>query len=73
MRQPVTQRQMHTLAMSAFKKRSDVGMKQALKDRLLESANPFQSEQKRRPKRGIVLALAIGGLLLGSFVYFNFL
>ena len=69
----VTQREMHYLAMSAFRKRSDVGLKQALKDRLLESANPFQSEQKRPPKRGIVLALAIGGLLFGGFVYFNFL
>ena len=73
MRQPVTQPQMHKLAMSAFRKSSDVGMKQALKDRLLESANPFQSEQKRRPKRGVVLAVAISGLLFGSFVYFNFL
>ena len=73
MRQPVTQRQMHKLAMSAFRKSSDVGMKQALKDRLLESANPFQSEQKRRPKRGVVLAVAISGLLFGSLVYFNFL
>jgi len=73
MRQPVTQQQMHKLAMSAFRKSSDVGMKQALKDRLLESGNPFQSEQKRRPKRGVVLALTISGLLFGSLVYFNFL
>ena len=73
MRQPITQRQMHKLAMSAFKKRSDVGLKQALKDKLLESANPFESEQKGRPKRGVVLALTISGLLFGSLVYFNFL
>jgi hypothetical protein len=73
MGQPVTQRQMHKLAMSAFRKRSDVGLKQGLKDRLLESANPFQSEPKRRPKRGVVLAVAISGLLFGGFVYFNFL
>jgi hypothetical protein len=72
MRQPVTRRQMYKLAMSAFRRRSDVGMKQALKDRLLESANPFQSEQKRWPKRGVVLAVAISGLLFGSFVYFSF-
>jgi len=73
MRQPLTQRQMHKLAMSAFRKRSDVGMKRALKDRLLESDNPFRSEQKRRLRRGVVLALTIGGLLFGGFVYFNFL
>lgn len=73
MRQPITQRQMHKLAMSAFKNRSDVGTKQALKDKLLESANPFQPEQKRQPKRGAVLVVAIGGLLFGSLVYFNFL
>ena len=73
MRQPVTQRQMHKLAMTAFRRGSDVGLKQALKDRLLEPANPFQSEQKRRPKRGVVLAVAISGLLFGSLVYFNFL
>jgi len=64
---------MHKLAMSAFRKRSDVGMKRALKDRLLESDNPFRSEQKRRLRRGVVLALTIGGLLFGGFVYFNFL
>ena len=73
MRQLISQRQMHQLAMSAFRKRTDVGMKQALKDRVLESANPFQSGQKRWPKRGVVLALTISGLVLGSFVYFNFL
>ena len=73
MRQPVTQRQMHKLAMTAFRKGSDVGLKEALKDQLLEPANPFQSEQKRRPKRGVVLALAISGLLFGCLVYFNFL
>ena len=72
MRGLVTQTEMHERSMSAFRKRSDVGMRQAVKNIMLEPANPFQREEKRRPARGFVLFLLIAGIMIGCFVYFNF-
>jgi hypothetical protein len=73
MRDLVSQKEMHERALSAFRQRIDVGLRNALANTALEPPNPFQPEEKRRPARGFVLALLIGGVVIGSFVYFNFL
>lgn len=58
--------------MLAFRKRIDIGLGNGIASSLLEPPNPFQPEERRRPKRGFVLLLLVGGLFLGNFVYFNF-
>ena len=68
----VTQKEMHERAMLAFRKRGDVGLRQAVKNIMLEPANPFQAEEKRRPAHGFVLFLLIAAIMIGCFVYFNF-
>ena len=72
MKRLVTQKEMHERAMSAFRKSSDVGLRHAVKNILLEPANPFQPEERRRPAHGFLLFLFISGIVIGCFVYFNF-
>jgi len=72
MRELVSQQEMHERAMLAFRKRIDIGLGNGIASSLLEPPNPFQPEERRRPKRGFVLLLLVGGLFLGNFVYFNF-
>ena len=64
---------MHKRMRVAFRKRIDIGLTNAIANAVQEPPNPFQPEEKRRPKRGFVIAVVIGGMILGSFVYFNFL
>ena len=72
MRGPVTQKEMHERAVLAFRKRSDVGLRQAVKNIILKPGNPFQRQEKRRPARGFVLFLLIAAIMISCFVYFNF-
>lgn len=73
MRDRTSQKEMHECALSAFRKRIDIGLRNTLANTVLESPNPFQPKEKRRPARRFVLALLIGGMMIASFVYFNFL
>ena len=73
MRSRLSQTEMHERVMVAFRKRIDIGLMNAITNSVQEPPNPFQPEEKRRPKRGFVIAVVIGGMILGSFVYFNFL
>ena len=51
--------------------RSDVGVGKAVRDGVLEPANPFEPKATRLPRRWFVLLGLLGGLLVCSFVYFN--
>lgn len=57
----------------AFRKRIDIGLMNGIANSVLEPRNPFQRTEKRRPKKGFALFLLLGGFLVGSFLYFNFI
>ncbi|MCI0622301.1 MAG: hypothetical protein L0387_11650 [Acidobacteria bacterium] len=73
MRELVSQQEMHERAMLAFRKRIDIGLGNGIASSLLEPPNPFQPEERRRPKRGFVLFLLMSVLIVGTFVYFSVL
>jgi len=51
--------------------RSDVGVGKAVRDAVLEPANPFDHQAARLPRRWFVLFALLAGTLLGCFAYFN--
>ena len=51
--------------------RSDVGVGKAVRDGMLEPANPFEPKATRLPRRWFVLCALLAGTLLGCFAYFN--
>ena len=68
----MSQKEMHERVMAAFRSRTDIGLFSAVANSVLEPPNPFQPKEKRRPRRGFILYLLLGGFFLGTFVYFNF-
>ena len=51
--------------------RSDVGVGKAVRDAVLEPANPFDPKAARLHRRWFVLFALLAGTLLGCFAYFN--
>ncbi len=71
MANPVTAKEVLTTLRHNLRSRSDVGLGNAVADRLLEPPNPFEPGLVRRPQRRFVLLCIISVAALGSFVYFN--
>ena len=72
MMRQITPEQMHELAMHAFHKRRDIGLRNAVAKALLEPANPFQPGERRRISRGAGAVLLLAGMALAGFAYFSF-
>ena len=51
--------------------RSDVGVGKAVRDAVLEPANPFDPKAARPPRRWFVLFSLLTAMALGFFLYFN--
>jgi hypothetical protein len=51
--------------------RPDVGLGKAVRDAVLEPANPFDSEAARLPRRWFVLFSLLAAMVFGFFLYFN--
>jgi hypothetical protein len=51
--------------------RSDVGIGKAVRDAVLEPANPFDPKAGRPPRRWFVLFSLLAAMVLGFFLYFN--
>ncbi len=54
-----------------LKKRPDLGMVNALAERVLESRNLFDAKAVRPPQRWLVLWCLLTALAAGGFLYFN--
>jgi len=52
-------------------KRSDVGVGKAVREAVLEPANPFDPKAARLPRRWFVLFSLLTAMALGFFLYFN--
>jgi hypothetical protein len=51
--------------------RSDVGVGKAVRDAVLEPANPFDPKAARLPRRWFVLFSLLAAMAVGFFFYFN--
>ena len=51
--------------------RSDVGVGKAVRDAVLEPANPFDGKAARQPRRWFVLFSLLAAMVIGFFLYFN--
>ena len=54
-----------------IRNRTDIGVGKALRDAVLEPANPFEPKATRPPRRWFVLFALLAGTLMGCFAYFN--
>ena len=51
--------------------RSDLGVGKAVRDAVLEPANPFEPKATRSPRRWLVMFALLAGMACGFFFYFN--
>jgi len=56
-----------------LRQRSDLGLWNALAERIFEPHNPFATESRRKPQRWFVLFVVSSFAALTAFVCFNFL
>lgn len=69
----ITPEEMHRLVMNTFNNRRDTGLRNAIANILMESANPFQPDEKRRLSHNAGVLLLLAGFMFAAFIYFNFL
>ncbi len=69
----ITPEEMQDLVMKTLRKRRDTGLRNAIANALLESANPFQPGEKQRVSRNASVLLLLAGSMIAAFVYFSFL
>ena len=61
----------HSVLIQYLSNRPDVGVGKAVRDAVLEPANPFDPKAARLPRRWFVLFALLAGTLLSCFAYFN--
>jgi len=69
---PVAPRDVHAWIEEFLRQWHDIGLRNAIKDMILEPRNPFDVRARRKPKTGFLLAAILFAAFLGSFCYFNF-
>ena len=67
----MTARQIHAVLHGNLRSRTDLGLRKAVADGVLEPANPFERRAARPPRRWFVLFCLLAVLTVGCFVYFN--
>ena len=68
-----TSQQIHAVLRLNLRSRPDLGLGKAVKDGVLEAANPFEPQAARPPRRWFVLFSLLTVLAVGCLVYFNLL
>ena len=54
-----------------LRNREDIGVGKAIRDGVLEPANPFDPKDARPPRRWFVLFSLLAAMAFGCFIYFN--
>jgi hypothetical protein len=67
----ITAREIHSLLRSNVRSRPDLGLRNAVADRVLEPANPFEPRASRSPKRWFILFCLLAFLAATCFLYFD--
>ena len=71
MTERVRGKQVHEALRQYMRNRPDVGFGKAMRDGMLEAANPFDGKAARPPRRWFVLFCLVSALAFGCFSYFN--
>jgi len=71
--QRITPGEVDTMLQQHLRRRSDLGLWNALTAMIFEPRNPFANEFGRRPQRWFVLFLASSVAAVSAFAYFNLL
>ncbi len=69
----VTAQDVHAVLCQNLRNRSDIGLRKAVADGVLEPENPFEPQAVRPPRRWFVLLGLLAALAVGCLVYFNLL
>jgi hypothetical protein len=67
----ITAREIHPLLRGNLRSRPDLGLRNAVAERVLEPANPFEPQAVQPPQRWFVFLCLLAVLTIGLFVYFN--
>jgi hypothetical protein len=73
MKETLSTKRVHGSLSRYLRNRSDIGVRKAIVDGVLEAKNPFEPTAFRAPKRWFVLLALLATLLLACFLYFGYL
>jgi hypothetical protein len=68
----ITPKEVNRMLRQSLRRRSDLGLWNALAAKILEPQNPFGRGERRTPQRWFVLLLVSLFAAVIAFVYFNF-
>jgi hypothetical protein len=68
---PAGIKSVHSVLSQYLSNRPDVGVGKALRDAVLERANPFDPKAARLPRRWFVLFSLLSAMAFSLFFYFN--
>jgi hypothetical protein len=68
----ITPKEVHRMLRQSLRRRSDLGLWNAVAAQILEPQNPFGHGERRTPQRWFVLLLVSLFAAVIAFVYFNF-
>ena len=71
MADPFTVKPVYNALSQYIRNRTDTGAGRAMRDGVLEPANPFERNAARPPRRWFVLLSLLAAMVFGFFVYFN--
>lgn len=71
MTDPFTVKPVYNVLSQYIGNRADIGAGKAMRDGVLEPANPFERKAARPPRRWFVLFSLVSALVFGCFSYFN--
>ncbi len=69
---PVAPCEVDAWVKESLAQRHDIGLRNAIRDMILEPQNPFDVRARRKPKTGFLLGAILFAAFLGCFCYFNF-
>lgn len=69
---PVSSREVHTWIEDSLGQQSDIGLRKAVVNMILEPPNPFDPRVRRKPRAGFLLGVILLAASVGCFCYFNF-
>ncbi len=64
--------QMYECLVSMIRRHNDTGFRLAVTDAVSQPRNPFEPENRRRPKPAVAIAISLFGVLALVFLYFSF-
>jgi hypothetical protein len=71
MTKQISAQEVHAMLHDTLQRRPDLGLRKAVADEVLDPANPFEPQVRRRPRRWFILFCILAALITGCLMYFN--